>query len=67
MLGLTSFLTEKERILGARSKNISHIIYLEKDDFLNIINDFPKDFVKNNIFFLKKLIYTIFFYFINII
>ena len=57
MLGLTSFLTDKEKCLGARSINISHIIYLEKDDFLNIIFDFPKDFVKNNYFFniIKKI------------
>ena len=46
MFGFTSFLTEKERILGTKSINISHIIYLEKNDFLNIIIDFPKDFVK---------------------
>ena len=51
MLGLTGFLTEIERIVGARSINISHIIYLEKDDFLNIINDYPKDFVKIIIYF----------------
>ena len=62
MLGLTSFLTEKERMLGARSINISHIIYLEKDDFLNIINDFPLDFV-NNFFFEINLINCIFFNF----
>ena len=41
MFGLPIFLTEKERIFGTRSINISHIIYLEKDDFLNIITDFP--------------------------
>ena len=52
MFGISSFLTEKERILGTRSINISHIIYLEKDDFLSIIIDFPKDFVKKNIYFL---------------
>ena len=45
MFGLSDFITFNERYIGARSVNISHIVYLEKSDFIFVIKEFPKDFV----------------------
>ena len=35
-----------QRILGAKSVNLTHLLYINKDDFMLILKDFPKDMVK---------------------
>ena len=46
MSGLPGFMTNEDRLLGTRSVNITHIIYIKKDEFLKVLKDFPKDYVK---------------------
>lgn len=45
MIGLPGFLTGQARIHGTKSINISHIVSLNYDDFIETIKDFPKDYV----------------------
>lgn len=48
--GMVSFLTNDPREVSAISLAVSHVAYINKQDFLDIIRDFPKDFVKIHIF-----------------
>ena len=37
MLGISNFLTNQDRYINARSVNISHLIYIDYEDFNQII------------------------------
>ncbi len=54
--GQYSFINEKPRSSGARSINISSLIYCEKSEFLSILKDFKQDYV---IFIFIFKIYTL--------
>lgn len=45
--GVFSFLTNDTREISALSLSVSHIAYINKQDFLDVIRDFPIDFVKS--------------------
>jgi CRP-like cAMP-binding protein len=49
--GIFAFLTDDPQELSASSSTVSHIAYINKQDFLEVIRNFPNDFVKLEIFY----------------
>ena len=61
--GELSFFANCERKESVRSVKYSTVITIEREDFLRIITENEKDYVKNSIFFTEKISLKIFDFF----
>ena len=53
MIGELGFFSDHRRTASCQSVNVTSLAYIEKDDFLDLLHEFPLDYVYCFVFLLK--------------